>query len=246
MITNSCPICHHPLPDDFGLVTCSSCGASLFIEFDGGLHSYEKDSSEGELEGEELTSQNDSEQDLMQDSDPIHESNESSGIGDFSESLDSHDSELNIHQDFFESENSLLSESSEAEPENEAHQMLTEQWNEDEANESQGAIVLEEKKNLADMGELSAFGNSEQSLGRDGPLRVKVIVDGIDSPEIRDEIKNALTDKKLLWDVEGMMKSIESGCLIIENLNPLKAAIFVERIKGLPLDVRWEQFAINM
>ncbi|MCB0327969.1 MAG: hypothetical protein KDD52_10190, partial [Bdellovibrionales bacterium] len=143
-------------------------------------------------------------------------------------------------------ENSLLPESSEAESESESHQMITEQWNGDEPNEVQGAMILEEKKNLADMGELSAFGNSEQSLGRDGPLRVKVIVDGIDSPEIRDEIKNALTDKKLLWDVEGMMKSIESGCLIIENLNPLKAAIFVERIKGLPLDVRWEQFSINM
>ncbi len=32
-----CPNCQAPVPDDFGLIECKNCGASIFVEFDGSV-----------------------------------------------------------------------------------------------------------------------------------------------------------------------------------------------------------------
>lgn len=34
---SNCPNCQAPVPDDFGLIECANCGASIFVEFDGSV-----------------------------------------------------------------------------------------------------------------------------------------------------------------------------------------------------------------
>ena len=77
-------------------------------------------------------------------------------------------------------------------------------------------------------------------------MRVRVTIQGIDTPELRSEVEEALSDKKFMWDTDGLMRSVKSGRLIIDNATPLKAAILIDRIKGMNLEIKWEQFAINM
>lgn len=274
-----CPVCNGFLEEDFGLMSCPSCGASLFLEIDGSVRSYDEPSKE-----ENPPSLRESEGQIQAlDSEDISEGGGSIELADkmavvefsLDENVDEgmllegkgpyHDHDLGFGRD---------SDRNQDEPEEDrGHDHVDDQ----EFEESQkgeelrldqnfldgdlslnqgevysGSAVENSSANqngsvggLSNMNELADYGNSEESMGREGPLRVRVVVEGIDSPEIREEVRGALTDRKFLWDVEGIMRTIDSGCLVIESLTPLKAAIFIERIKGLPLEVRWEQSAIN-
>lgn len=251
-----CPVCNGFLEEDFGLMSCPSCGASLFLEIDGSVRSYDEPSkeenppslreSEGQiqaLDSEDISEgggsieladkmavvefsldENVDEGMLLEEKGPYHDHLDDQ---EFEESQKGE--ELRLDQNFLDGDLSL----------NQGEVYSGSAVENSSANQN-GSVG-----GLSNMNELAAYGNSEESMGREGPLRVRVVVEGIDSPEIREDVRGALTDRKFLWDVEGIMRTIDSGCLVIESLTPLKAAIFIERIKGLPLEVRWEQSAIN-
>lgn len=254
-----CPVCNGFLEEDFGLMSCPSCGASLFLEIDGSVRSYDELSKEekppplteseshippfdseeirdirGSGESIELVDkmpvvdfsldENADEGILLEEKGPYH-----SHVDDqeFEESPKGED--LRLDQNFLDGDLSL--------DQGGVYSTSSVETSSSNENDSAG--------DLSNMNEVATYGNSEESMGREGPLRVRVVVEGIDSPEMREDVRGALTDRKFLWDVEGIMRTIDSGCLVIESLTPLKAAIFIERIKGLPLEVRWEQSAIN-
>lgn len=282
-----CPLCNGFLEEDFGLMSCPTCGASLFFEIDGSVRSYDEHSkgesppSLGSSESESHIQPADSEDGsggdgpiefvdkmavvefpldevadegmLLEDKGPYHDQDLGFGLdSDPNEDEPELESDPKRDRGRAQAEDQGFDDSQKGEDlrldqnfldgdlglnQGEVYSASTDQNISENQNGSVG--------NLSNMNDLAAYGNSEESMGREGPLRVRVVVEGIDSPEIREEVKGALTDRKFLWDVEGIMRTINSGCLVIESLTPLKAAIFIERIKGLPLEVRWEQSAIN-
>ncbi|MBK8202174.1 MAG: hypothetical protein IPK68_07620 [Bdellovibrionales bacterium] len=265
-----CPVCNGFLEEDFGLMSCPSCGASLFFEIDGSVRSYDEHSKEEippslrqseshiqPVDSEDISGgegsielvdkiavvefpldENVDEGMLLEEKGPYHGPRGGGpGRGGVVMTVDDQEieesqkgEELRLDQNFLDGDLSLNQ-----------GEVYSASANENTSVTRDGLVGAD----LSNMNELAAYGNSEESMGREGPLRVRVVVEGIDSPEIREDVKGALTDRKFLWDVEGLMRTINSGCLVIESLTPLKAAIFIERIKGLPLEVHWEQSAIN-
>ena len=342
-MASECPLCQGPIAEDFGLISCPACGASLFIEMDGQVRSYDSGASDGAEPPEQMSPIEQSSQgdedgaiELAWDDDGASEQNgeyvgsvpelnvddpfsseqsEALKLGEFVGDSDGNphsnpidetermvvDNGLPEEQQFSEDldqvDDSPLVDAGfgldgEVSSE-ELEEGVSDEFPADESGfedntlqsaegeddlppplilgDEEEATIQEERPtgddastvalndateyippglnepmaNLEDMSNIADYGNSEDSLGRVGPLRVKVSLTGIDSPEIREELREALTDKKFLWDIEEVMRSIEGGVLVIDNATPLKAAILLERIKALPLEVSWEQFAIN-
>jgi hypothetical protein len=91
---------------------------------------------------------------------------------------------------------------------------------------------------------LQAYSNSEISSGQSGPILFRILISGIDTKEIRESLREALQDSRFAWDERLILSSISKGELAIENVSPVKASIVVNRIKHLPIKIRWEQNAI--
>ncbi|MCB0384319.1 MAG: hypothetical protein KDD43_02925 [Bdellovibrionales bacterium] len=305
-----CPVCQSQITDDFGLINCPSCGASLFIEMDGQVRAYEtanidsdqppagipgvgpadlgeanipEGAEDGGLElqwddrglqesfedGEEDGVRSESRAALasMENWDSVPELGdvESEGPSEYDEAVGFDEVPLDASDEALEGDDTAMLEGEDQV----ATVGLTEIPEGDDSPpplDDGGVSEFDELSDISDeigmvgtagteyvpqgggsgledMSNLSDFGNSQESVGQSGPLRVRVRLGGIDSPELREDLRHALTDKKFLWDIEELMRSIEGGILVIDNATPLKAAILIERIKSLPLDISWEQFA---
>ncbi len=92
---------------------------------------------------------------------------------------------------------------------------------------------------------LNEFANSEVSAAKDGPLLFKILISGIDTREIRDSIREVLEDPRFAWDSNEIFSKVSKGHLTINGLSPVKASILITRIKRLPVEIRWEQYAIS-
>lgn len=92
---------------------------------------------------------------------------------------------------------------------------------------------------------ISAYANSELSSAKDGSLVVTVIISGIDTKDLRTEIRQALQDSRFGWDASAVMSTIRGGTLRLERISPVKATIVINRIKNLAVQIRWEQSAIT-
>lgn len=116
--------------------------------------------------------------------------------------------------------------------------------------ESQPPPLVEEESQpeqpaAHDMREIANFGNSDESLAREGAYRFNLTVMGIDSAEIKAEVKDALSDGRFLWNIETMFNEMQDGVLQIKDLSAVKSALVVQRLKVLPVDIKWEQYAIH-
>jgi uncharacterized Zn finger protein (UPF0148 family) len=92
---------------------------------------------------------------------------------------------------------------------------------------------------------LSAYANSEFSQAKDGPLSYNLRIEGLDSKELRDSLRQAISDSRFSWDADQIMAAIRNGDLRMENLTPIKASILVNRLKRLPLKIQWEQNVVT-
>lgn len=92
---------------------------------------------------------------------------------------------------------------------------------------------------------LNEFANSEVSSAKDGPLLFRVLISGIDTKEIRESIREVLEDSRFAWDSHAIFAKVSKGNLVINGLSPVKASILITRIKRLPVQIRWEQYAIS-
>ncbi|MCB0366067.1 MAG: hypothetical protein H6624_17935 [Bdellovibrionaceae bacterium] len=310
-MTPVCPVCQSQIADDFGLINCPSCGASLFIEMDGQVRAYETNAidsdeppagiqgigsdpvpdvaNEGEDEGVGIEMEWDDQAvrggrgggeqdqvpsesravlasmenwdsvpavDIQGESDGLEMDDDSeaennppleSPVGDYAEG---------DNTEMLAGEDQVPTVGLQEFPEDDEPPPVLDDGGVSDFDELSGVsneigmaateyVPESGGVGLEDMSNLSDFGNSEQSVGQSGPLRVRVRMEGIDSPELREDLRDALTDKKFLWDTEELMRSIDGGVLIIDNATPLKAAILIERVKSLPLEITWEQFAIT-
>ena len=93
--------------------------------------------------------------------------------------------------------------------------------------------------------DINEYGNSNISIAAEGVLRFNVYISGIDSSEILESIRESLWDKQFMWDIDELMESVQSGELELRDISAVKASIVVSRLKSIPIQIRWEQYAIN-
>jgi hypothetical protein len=86
--------------------------------------------------------------------------------------------------------------------------------------------------------DVTEFANASAGAG---PLTYTLKIQGIDTGKIYGALKEALSDSRLGWDVQEVVKEIQNGTLQIRGLNPAKAFVVVNRIKYLSLKVSWRQ-----
>jgi hypothetical protein len=96
-----------------------------------------------------------------------------------------------------------------------------------------------------DLSDIADFGNSQESSGKDGLFIFDVFISGIDTKELRESVRESLDDARFVWDVNEVMGTIDQGALELRQLNPVKATILVNRLKGLPLEIHWKQNSIT-
>lgn len=87
--------------------------------------------------------------------------------------------------------------------------------------------------------EIESFANSEVS--NLGALSYSVIISGIDTKELRQELQSVLSEPKYMLDWRPLMESIREGEIVIRNLNPVKTSRLVMQLSYLSLQVSWRQ-----
>ncbi len=89
-----------------------------------------------------------------------------------------------------------------------------------------------------DLSEVSTFSNSNMETG---PLSYSVLIENIDTKEIRQQLAEALADSKFQWDAKELLKKIKMGKLQLESIHPVKASVLIHRLQSLPVKVSWVQ-----
>jgi hypothetical protein len=194
-----CPVCQTENPDDFGLVTCKSCGSPFLVEIDGSSSASSAVTATG-------------------------------GVP------------TPINVPMFELSNGApenVGEFEKGPPEFSPTELAVDQPPEEMQLPPPPTPPIEDLRSIAE------FGNSEASLAREGAYRFTLYVGGIDTAEIRQEIRFQLSDSRFLWDVDALLATIKNGELIVSDISAVKAALAVQRLKLLPVDLKWEQHAIH-
>ena len=97
-----------------------------------------------------------------------------------------------------------------------------------------------------DFSDVEEYGNAQASSEK-GFLRYDVYISGLDSVEIEKQVREVLEDPRFKWDVNDVLKSQNKGCLVIKNLNPVKAACLVSDLSFLSVKISWKQYmALNV
>ncbi len=209
-----CPKCSTPVTVDFGIHTCSVCESVLFIDFNGNV---QLDSGQN---ADPMPAPN-------FNIPPANISSPTEGFlpPAFETTMPAADPLVPLPPPVFPQGNNEIPDMPAPLPE--APQQLS------KAPTIGGAS--------SDLSDVAAFGNSEASLGKDGAYIYDVLIWNIDSKEIREALREALKDKRFAWDAERIMSSINQGAVRIAQVNAVKAAVLINRIKNLPLGISWEQ-----
>lgn len=263
-----CPSCNQPIENaDFGLVTCENCGASVMVDFDGSATS----SSEENLQDEASLSspeQDDSLQSYESNEDDFISSSFVSDNVEYEDneidqrqptSILETGPEVNLENkeiaEWGEDENSKVvtigggtvdyerfvdqQEVSESLEDNaRAFEESMESHPYDGNYESVNEASSTDEISVSD---IEKYGNSSSS--QEGPLLYSVTISGIDSQELRDQVREALVDRRLLFDVEGILKGIKGGQIQLKDVSSLKTYVLVNQLLNLPLKFEWGQEA---
>lgn len=267
-----CPKCSAALKDDYGMVTCSSCGSFVFVDMDGIAH---------------ISRDEDAEQ--------VPAESGSFGAVDLATPLESPVAADEPVPDIFPAQefSAEITNAQEAPPiidlpalelggddgreaspfETPAPESVTEgesapfepprspgDGEEPPAGEldmdrllgfHEPAVAEEREAHEPEFGApgdplgINEYANSEISQAKDGLLTFKILISGIDSKEMRESLRSALDDQRFGWNASDLMSRISKGVLQIDNVASVKAVILINRIKRMPVKVRWEQYAIT-
>lgn len=269
-----CPVCQHPVRDDFGLIECENCKAQLLVHIDGTVeHAQNQPAAFAEPEPAVFPPQQFDIEALAEQppetpvEGPSEDSLEIEPAASFNDVAV--DENLSNEADFTEASaanvdpyaEGAIAEAMPAEPEfvGESEENANDpaplpapaEVSFDEPAESEEAPVVyssappPEPRNPADLSDLADFGNADLSSGREGPLRYNLFISGIDTKDVREAFREALTDRKFVWDTDQILKSIREGQVKIENASATKAYMLVIRLRNLPLHIRWEQHVVH-
>ncbi len=231
-----CPTCQKDVPDDFGLIECPGCGIQLFIEMDGRViaadssgRSKVADEHLGFVDMDEQNNKKMSEETMMEKS--------------FYKKLDRDILDSDSPEEAAPLDATLPIQSLEEEsPLDFASDPAEETW-EDPVSEQGIFSEPNEAAASADLSDLTEFANSDAVKSSDGGLSYSLIISGVDSIEIRTMLKDLLSDQKLLWDHEALLRKIKDGVLRIENIPAVKAAFVVQQMSDMPVHIQWVQNA---
>jgi hypothetical protein len=245
-----CPKCFAPITDDFGLTECSACGAQLIVHIDGNVE-FSGAGSDGSVpdaplaEYAEDIGADESFTDEPVDSAPAYDEPyaedgfESAEAQNDEAAAEPDDLFAAAPEDEFSGD---LNGSAEAEPE----EPLAEYPDFDEPEPPPpNAAAYAAPNDSPDLSDIADFGNSAVSGAREGALRYNVKVTGIDTVDVRDAFREALTDRKFVWDTDQIVRSIRDGECLLKDVTATKAHVLITRLRTLPVEIEWEQYAIH-
>lgn len=87
--------------------------------------------------------------------------------------------------------------------------------------------------------EINEFANSTDS-NLTG-LRYRVVIQGIDSKILLQEVKEALEDTRFNWDVGIILSQRKNGAIELNPLPPVKAMLIIQRLRLSGLEFMWEE-----
>jgi uncharacterized Zn finger protein (UPF0148 family) len=244
----NCPACDHPLDQDFGMVTCSNCGAVLMIDFSGKVTAedpsavYEDPAEDSEFEAEDDNTTEDffedplednpTEDDLIED-DPYVE--EDLGV----EAFDENDQEI-------EPVEAQAVDEPEADTEDEPVQEVSEiKEGEAEEEETEEVFAMAQEPDTEPV-DITNYANSETSNLEEGVLVYDVKISRLDSKDLREALKYVLMDEKLKLNHHQYMNQVRGGEVLIADLNPIKAKRIVEQMQYFNVDISWKQKHVVM
>ncbi len=247
-----CPQCGTELAKDgaldFGMATCPSCHAVVFIDIEGNAHSEIQNAevqmdqplgsfaepSDSIEQNQSLQTAGDLESYQQFDGDSEEHSADQQHDKQSYQQTDEHPDQPNPQLDSnFELPADLQQQPNQIEDE----QSLVDSpiGNYDSPQEYQ-EIAMDSG---ADSGEsMTEFANSNTEKGS---LNYTIVVSGIDTHELRQKIQEAFGAPQFQWNVNELMQSILDGRLEIKNVNAVKASRAVDVLKNLPLQISWSQ-----
>lgn len=222
-----CPSCSNPLDDEYGMTTCSKCRSVIFIDMDGQANISEESSPEQN----EIGSQNSDTNTFQLNSDEPQEGT-SIRIGSEDPTFESHRP--------IEDSAPVASDLSPVDP----YQSPLDFFQNETLERDQSDPVLPLGPAEDPLG-IKDFANSSDSAANEGLLRYNVSIQGIDTKEIRDSIREVIADPRLVLPYERLMHEMRQGELKIGGLSPIKASVIVSRCRRFGVKIKWEQYAIN-
>ena len=203
-----CPVCNSDIAEDFGLVTCSSCGSQVMLSIDG-------ESTESPppppISADAFAEDQDNQGEHVQ---PPMAEEISQVLAD------------EVFSEVIEGPSEVVSQ-----------------------NESIASVRPTQRQHptatTPDMSDVVNFANSEISQGKEGALRYNVFVSGIDTADVRAQVLEALSDARFLWSADDILGQIKNGAVVFRELTAVKSTVLVQRLRPLPVDVKWEQYAIH-
>lgn len=221
----SCPVCNGHVADDFGLMECENCGAQLIVHVDGRVeYSGNREVSQSNVAAGALSEIPELPENLTPEPAALPES-----------PLD----------DLFEHDPAAPEELPAELGGEVAPEKMFDGNEHDSLDEAPPMYQQGPPANSPDLSDLAAFANSSESGGREGPLRYNLAVSGIDTSDVREAFREAITDRKFMWDTDQILRSIRHGEVRIANVAPGKAYMLINRLRNLPVRVKWEQHAIT-
>ncbi len=243
----TCPKCSASLKDDYGMVTCPSCGTLLLIDIDGNAFFGSENpppAPEPVLAHDPASADSPAETHDFQIEEPAEPATDlpldwSASEGPEAAEPPADFSDLKVEEEARVTQD--LASAAPPEPEQEFNLDNFGYGTPDAAQDEPAAQIGTPGDPLG----IEGYANSEVSLGKDGLLLFSVIISGIDSKEIRESLREAMEDERFAWDPNAIMAKIHKGVLVIEKMTPVKATILVNRFKRYPVQIRWEQYAIT-
>lgn len=263
-----CPSCDATLDQDFGMVTCSSCKAVLMIDISGQVQmasdtppepvesftdpeDFEEEEpspiEDHDFAEDELTDpiEEPADQDYQQDEQEFFASStdEADDIESFEEPVEEPTDDFD--NDFFEEAEPEESQFEEPDTPMEAAPV---DESEDEPLAEQEPVETFPMASEPDPMpvDVTEFSNSEDSGLDGGELVYDLTIAGIDSKELREDVKYCLMDEKLKLNHHEFLREIKSGSLLIPDLNPIKAKRIVEQLQFSDLDIKWRQKRVTI
>lgn len=228
-MSKQCPSCHKDIEisdTNLGsLYTCSQCSAVYFINFD------------GDPEYEEL---NVSDQVYEQQSSLDSVKPEEINLGGTSDS----ESALAVEHSFQTFEPSLAESSNEQSfgdnPSIDEDQLTVEPVEDSRGIEDLSVVSKSSPVSASNaIEEINEFANSTD-VNLTG-LSYRVLIQGIDSKALLQEVKEALEDARFNWDVGILLSKRKDGVIQLDQLTPVKAALVIQRLRLSGLDFKWEE-----
>lgn len=227
-----CPKCSTKLDIDFGMITCPKCQSVVFVEFDGTAKVADQSQVTRSHAAEEIAVEE------FQTSTP---------------ELDLPAPDLSAFDDAIADdvfapappEAAQLVNPGDISQAREPSSGLFQSEPPETPLDSEVVPVSSEPVSPDDPLGVTSYANSEFSQGKDGPFLFNLVINGLDSKEIRESLREAMNDSRFGWDTNQLLGQIRAGKLLIKNVSPVKASILVNRLKRLPLSISWEQHAIT-